>query len=148
MAPELLGKYLVRGNQKLKITETEAYLGPHDLAAHSRFGRTKRTEIMFGPAGRAYIYMIYGMYYCLNVVAGPDGAAVLIRGAGDISGPGRLCRSLGITTKLNGVDMTVAGPLYITEREDVGRQKIKITPRIGVDYAKEWKDKPLRFVLT
>jgi DNA-3-methyladenine glycosylase len=127
VARELLGKLLIRDGRAFRITETEAYLGPFDLAAHSRFGRTKRTEVMFGPAG--------------------SGSAVLIRGAGEITGPGRLCRQLDITRAQNGVDLTVPGQLYVADGKEIAPGKILVTPRIGVDYAKDWKDKPLRFVL-
>jgi DNA-3-methyladenine glycosylase len=147
VAKQLLGQYLVREGKKYKITETEAYLGPHDLAAHSRFGKTKRTEIMFGPAGFAYIYLVYGMYHCLNVVAGPEGAAVLVRSVEGINGPGRVCRELGITRELNGIDVTTPGPLFIAQGKKISPEKVIVGPRVGVDYAKEWKDLPLRFVL-
>ena len=109
VARELLGKWLVRrakGVERIgKIVEVEAYLGPHDLAAHSARGRTPRTETMFGPPGHAYVYMIYGMYFCMNVVTEPDGhaAAVLLRALEPVQqltpktqGPGLLCRAMGI----------------------------------------------------
>lgn len=147
VARELLGQYLVSGDRKLKITETEAYLGPYDLGSHSRFGKTEHNAVMFGPAGHAYIYLVYGMYHCLNIVTKDDGAAVLIRSAGDISGPGRLCRDLNITRELNGLDMTEFGPLYVSESEGSDPGEIEVTARIGIGYAKDWKDKPLRFVL-
>ncbi|MBX4190313.1 DNA-3-methyladenine glycosylase, partial [Candidatus Parcubacteria bacterium] len=102
VARELLGKYLVRriGNKVIaaKITETEAYCGPNDKACHASKGRTSRTEVMFGKAGHAYVYLIYGMYHCLNIVTEKENypAAVLIRGIGSINGPGKLCRELKI----------------------------------------------------
>jgi Methylpurine-DNA glycosylase (MPG) len=108
VARELLGKVLMRrvdGNQQaLEITETEAYLGPYDLASHSARGRTPRTEVMFGPLGRLYIYLVYGLHLMLNVVTGPrgSGSAVLIRAAGNAQGPGVLGRELSLTTDLNG----------------------------------------------
>lgn len=145
VARGLLGKRLISGRHILEITETEAYLGPFDLAAHSRFGPTKRNEVLFGPAGRAYVYLVYGMYHCLNVTTGPEGSAVLIRAAGGIVGPGRLCRSLGITRELNGVDVTVPGLLYLTEGQTISPAEIMVTPRIGVNYAGKWRDKKLRF---
>ncbi len=143
---------------RVRIVETEAYVGPHDLASHASKGRTARTEVMFGPGGHAYVYFIYGMYEMLNVVVGKvgDAQAVLIRAAEpvsgwegegekmpDLSGPGRLTRALGITRVLNGVDLT--GDVMHFEKR-VGRVRIEATARIGVDYAKEWKDELLRFV--
>ncbi len=149
VARELIGKKLVRKNIEVIITETEAYLGSEDLAAHARFGKTNRTAVLFGPAGRAYIYMIYGMYYCLNIVTeGGVGSGVLIRGSDKISGPGRLCKYLNIDKSLNGQNVTAKGELFI---EDSGLiipdSKITVTPRIGINYAGEWKDKPLRYAL-
>ena len=108
VALALLGKTLVRRRGKrleaFGITETEAYIGPEDLACHAARGRTQRTEVMFGPAGRFYVYLVYGMHWMLNVVTGEVGhpAAVLIRGAGAIEGPGRLTKALAITGDLNG----------------------------------------------
>ena len=113
VARELLGKQLVHivaGAVKRvgRIVETEAYLGPHDLAAHSVRGRTKRTEPMFGPPGHAYVYLIYGIYYCMNVVTEPEGhaSAVLLRALepvrnleGKTKGPGLLCQAMGIDKK-------------------------------------------------
>src|SRR3989344_7227500 len=102
VARELLGKYLVRkiGSKivRAKITETEAYCGPRDLACHASRGMTPRTKVMFGPPGRAYIYLIYGMYHCLNIVTEKEGypAAVLIRGCELADGPGKTCRDLKI----------------------------------------------------
>lgn len=160
VARELLGKFLVRlsGKRKqiTKIVETEAYLGPFDLAAHSRFGNTARTAVMFGPPGRAYVYLIYGMYYCLNIVteAVGSGSAVLIRAVepvegvdGKTSGPGLLCRALGIDKSLNGADVTIAGPLYLEDAKELSPEKIVSAPRVGVDYSGLWKDKLLRFYI-
>lgn len=156
VAKELLGKNLVRkkGSKeyRYKITETEAYVGPDDKASHAYKGRTPRTDVMFGPPGTLYIYFVYGVYHMLNVVTGKDGypAAVLIRGTDQIEGPGRLTKKLGITKKENGV---LAHPqhskLWFEEGEEkVNPKKIKRTPRVGIAYAKEWKDKPYRFVLS
>lgn len=152
VARELLGKYLVRRADgellRARIVETEAYHGPKDKASHASRGRTPRTAVMFGPPGHAYVYLIYGMYHCLNIVTGPDTfpSAVLIRGVEGIIGPGKLCRELKINKDLNEVDITTSKELWI---EDGGPEtgKIKRTPRIGIDYAKEYKDKPWRFVL-
>jgi DNA-3-methyladenine glycosylase len=157
VARELLGKYLVRrsaerGNDEhaILITETEAYVGAHDLACHGRFGLTERTRVMFGPAGYWYVYFIYGMYWMLNIVTGTEGApeAVLFRAAGDSTGPGKLCRELSIDKRLYAAAAVPASGLWIEDRGfRVRAGAIQRTPRIGVDYAGKWKDKPLRFVL-
>jgi len=105
VARDLLGKALLRRigpKQALMITETEAYLGPHDLACHSARGRTARTEVMFGRPGTLYIYLVYGLHWMLNVVTAPHGSAVLLRSAGGMNGPGRLGAALAITGALNG----------------------------------------------
>jgi DNA-3-methyladenine glycosylase len=156
VARNLLGKYLVRrlpgGVRAGRLVEVEAYVGPHDLACHASKGRTKRTEVMFGSAGRAYVYLIYGMYHCLNVVTErPDfPAAVLIRAVEDetglIDGPGRVCRAYGIDLTLNYHDLTTGGNLWLEDRgERIASSRIGTYPRIGVDYANEWAKKPLRF---
>jgi len=119
VARDLLGKYLVhvsRGVERVgRIVEVEAYLGPHDLAAHSARGLTERTRIMFGPPGHAYVYMIYGMYFCMNVVTEREGhaSAVLLRAVEPVAnigqrtqGPGLLCRAMRIDKRLNGHDLT------------------------------------------
>ncbi len=151
VAKELLGKFLIRkiGKSKIlaQITETEAYVGPHDLASHSRFGKTPRNAVMFGPAGHAYIYLVYGLYHCLNIVTEKEGfgAAVLIRATNLAKGPGLVCRVLQIDKNLYGVDLTKSGALYIVDGPKP--QKILVSKRVGIDYAKDWKDKPLRFML-
>ena len=155
LARALIGKILVHrveGKQlRGRIVETEAYLGPSDLASHSSKGRTKRTEIMFGRAGHAYVYFIYGMYEMFNIVAGKTGQAhaVLVRAAepldgwqADLSGPGKLATRFGILRSDNGLDLT-ADKLFILDRGD--RPQIAVSPRIGIDYAGDWIDKPLRF---
>lgn len=157
VAQALLGKILVRRLRgkllRARLSETEAYLGPDDLASHASKGRTPRTEVLFGPPGRTYVYLIYGMYEMLNVVAGApgQGQAVLIRAAvplddwkADLSGPGRLTRAMEITRLQNALDVT--GPqLYFLDNP--GYQPIvQSTKRIGIDYALHWKDAPLRFV--
>ena len=148
VARELLGCVLVHGKKRLRLVETEAYMGPEDLASHAARGRrTARNEVMYGQAGHAYIYFIYGMYFCLNVVTESTGfpSAVLIR-AGDpgARGPGVLCRELGLTKAQNGLDLT--GPeLFIGEGSAC--EPIVETTRIGVDYAGEWALKPWRFYL-
>lgn len=156
VARELLGMYLVRRSGKkedaFKIIETEAYVGPHDLAAHSSRGRTKRTEVMFGPAGRFYVYFVYGVHWMLNIVTEREGypAAVLIRGVEGAIGPGRLTKRLDITGLLNGARSARESGLWIEDRGDRSAPRsIKKTPRIGVAYAGEiWANKKLRFLLS
>jgi DNA-3-methyladenine glycosylase len=138
-----------RALQTLMITETEAYLGPHDLASHSARGRTPRTEVMFGEPGTLYIYLVYGLHLMLNVVTGPPGlaAAVLIRSAGHTNGPGRVGRALSLNPALNGKPACPATGLWFEERPTQGH--IIATPRIGVDYAgPRWSRRKLRFVLS
>jgi DNA-3-methyladenine glycosylase len=159
VARSLLGKYLVRkngaGRMAGQIVEVEAYVGPHDLACHASKGRTLRTDVLFGPPGIAYVYLIYGMYHCLNVVTEEAGfpAAVLIRAAeiqGElIDGPGRLCRAFSIDRSLNRIDMTAGRQLWFEDRgTKIPKAMIGAYPRIGVDYAGEWATKPYRFRLT
>ena len=170
VAKQLLGKYLVRkhpeGDTVGRIVETEAYVGPQDLACHAAKGRTARTEVMFGPPGHAYVYFIYGFYNMLNLVTEKMNypAAVLIRAVEPVSGielmkqrremdrlrdlasgPGKLCLAFAIDRSLNGADLC-NGVLYV---EDCGEPapKFNATPRIGVDYAGKWKDKRYRFLI-
>ncbi len=152
VAPTLLGKILVHDDGKVRrqgrIVEVEAYCGPKDLASHARFGPTPRAAIMFGPPAVAYVYLIYGMHHCMNVVCETDGTAgaVLIRGLDleGASGPGRLCRTLGITREHNGTSL-VADEIWI-EDDGAPPPRIARTPRIGVDYAGAWAKKPYRFI--
>ncbi|HEV2949470.1 MAG TPA: DNA-3-methyladenine glycosylase [Gemmataceae bacterium] len=157
LAPDLLGKILVhrRGGRKFRarIVETEAYVGVHDLACHASKGRTRRTEIMFGPAGHAYVYLIYGIYPMFNIVASAldDAQAVLIRAAeplddwdADLSGPGKLTRACGITCAQNGADLT-GRELFLLD-DGASRPTIAVTKRVGVDYAQEWTHALLRFI--
>ena len=159
VAKELLGKWLVHkagGVERVgKIVEVEAYLGEHDLAAHSSKGRTERTKIMFGPPGHAYVYLIYGMHHCMNVVTERDGhaSAVLLRAiepvknlAGRTQGPGLLCRALGIDRRLNGHDL-LSDDFFIAEPNVAEKISIVKRPRIGVDYAKHWAKRLLRFYI-
>ncbi|MCP9448219.1 MAG: DNA-3-methyladenine glycosylase [Nitrospira sp.] len=158
VARGLIGKYLVRhrGREVLagKIVEVEAYVGTADKACHAAKGRTARTDVMFGPPGVAYVYLIYGMYHCLNVVTEREGfpAAVLIRAVevdGEIiDGPGRLCRAFDIDRSLNRLDLTAKQSLWFEDRGTcISRGRINRFPRIGVDYAGEWAHKPWRFRL-
>ncbi|MGQ0695185.1 MAG: DNA-3-methyladenine glycosylase [Nitrospiraceae bacterium] len=158
VARSLIGKYLVRQNGKGmtagKIIEVEAYIGPQDKACHASKGRTPRTDVLFGPPGISYVYLIYGMYHCLNVVTERAGfpAAVLIRAVeingALIDGPGRLCRALEIDRSLDRLDMTSGESLWFEDRgATIPRGKIGMFPRIGVDYAGEWAKKPWRFRL-
>lgn len=173
VARDLLGKELVRrtpeGVGAGIIVETEAYLGVRDPASHAFGGRrTRRTETLFGPAGRAYVYLIYGLYHCLNLTAGESeeaaecvliralepagGMELLRRRAGALpdrklaSGPGRLCRALGIGMELNGEDLG-GGRLFVREGRPVAGEEVAASPRIGIDYAGEAREWPLRFLL-
>lgn len=159
VAKELLGKYIVHvqnGVEKIgKIVEVEAYLGPHDLAAHSAKGLTPRTKAMFGPPGHAYVYLIYGMYYCVNVVTEKAGhaSAVLLRAVEPIKnidtrtqGPGLLCKAMGIDKKLYGHDLT-SDDFFIAETANTKQHIVIKRPRIGVDYAKHWAKRHLRFYI-
>jgi DNA-3-methyladenine glycosylase len=152
VARDLIGSILVRhtGRERfaLTVTETEAYLGPHDLACHAARGRTRRTEVMYGPPGTLYIYFTYGLHWMLNLVTGPEGypAAVLIRAAGNISGPARLTRALAISGALNGRRAQPDAGLWFESGKAEGR--IIATARIGVGYAgPRWSARKLRFLL-
>lgn len=158
VARSLVGKYVVRENGKGeiagKIIEVEAYVGCEDKACHASKGRTARTEVLFGPPGISYVYLIYGMYHMLNVVTERTEfpAAVLIRAIevdGElIDGPGKLCRELGIDRSLHRLDMTQGQTLWFEDRgARVSRKQVGTFPRIGVDYAAEWAQKPWRFRL-
>jgi DNA-3-methyladenine glycosylase len=142
------------GERVARIVETEAYRGPKDLACHARAGVTKRTRTLYGPPGHAYVFLIYGMYDCFNVVCFGDGKghAVLVRGveplsglARDVStaGPGRLTRALGITRSDDAHDLVSGGRIFIAARDR--RPRIAISARVGVAYAGEWADRPWRF---
>ncbi|MEK7500505.1 MAG: DNA-3-methyladenine glycosylase [Patescibacteria group bacterium] len=167
VAKNLLGKYLCRRLPSGKvidamITETEAYLGFNDKASHARKGRTKRTEVMFGPPGTIYVYLIYGMYHCLNLVTEKENypAAVLIRGVAGVNGPGKVCRHFQIDRSLN--NQKLGQGLWVEDRRnkksplrpDVYRDyegqvkiKYKKLKRVGVDYAGESKNRPWRFLI-
>lgn len=165
VARDLLGKVLTHGRAAGVIVETEAYLGGDDLASHSARGITPRTKVIFGPPGRAYVYFIYGMYECLNLVAEPEGKAgcVLIRALDPIcglaamfrrrpaarkvedlaSGPGKLTLAMNITRAHNGRDVT-RGSLVVRGWKDSPPIDIEVTPRIGISKCADW---PLRFVI-
>jgi DNA-3-methyladenine glycosylase len=153
VAPDLPGKNLVvclpdKSFGRFKITDVEAYRGSEDKACHACKGRTSRTEIMFHEGGKLYIYLIYGMYWMLNIVTGDTNMpqAVLIRGVDNYSGPGRLTKFLGIDKSFYGEDLVTSERIWI---EDPGiTHKIKIGPRIGIDYAGEfWKTRPWRYYI-
>jgi DNA-3-methyladenine glycosylase len=155
VARELLGKFLVHGDRVGRIVETEAYLGSHDLAAHSARGLTKRNAPMFGPPGFAYVYMIYGIYFCMNVVTEREGhaSAVLLRAlepvsnlTGKTSGPGLLCNAMGIDRRLNGHDLLSDDFFVATPVSEEGIRVVK-RPRIGVEYARHWAKRHLRFYI-
>jgi DNA-3-methyladenine glycosylase len=159
VARELLGKLLVYESHGVKrvgkIVEVEAYLGPHDLAAHSAKGRTERTKVMFGPPGHAYVYLIYGMYHCMNVVTEREGhaSAILLRAIepvenveGRTCGPGLLCRAMNIDRKLNAHNL-LSDDLFIAAPDETKPFTIIKRPRIGVDYAKHWAKRHLRFYI-
>ena len=159
VARDLLGRYLVHrvsGIDRIgMIVETEAYLGPHDQAAHSRHGPTRRNAPMFGPIGHAYVYMIYGMHECMNVVTEREGkgAAVLIRALepvqncdGPTNGPALLAKTMGITRALSGQDLA-SDDFHLTRGIGSSRLPVVATRRVGVDYAGHWAARRLRFYL-
>ena len=159
VAHELLGKYLVHfsaGVERVgRIVEVEAYLGPHDLAAHSARGLTERTRVMFGPPGHAYVYMIYGMHFCMNVVTQREGlaSAVLLRALepvrhveGRTQGPALLCKAMGIDRRHNGQDL-LSAEIYLANAPRIAPTAIAMRPRIGVEYAGQWARRLLRFYI-
>jgi len=157
-AKKLLGKFLVRriGRRKISgtITEVEAYIGPKDKASHASRGRTKRTEVMFGESGHWYVYLIYGMHYCLNIVTEKKNypAAILIRGVKtktkEIRGPGRVCKYFWINKSFNAAAADRKIGLWIENSGvKIKNRDIQRGKRIGVDYAGKWKNKLWRFYL-
>jgi DNA-3-methyladenine glycosylase len=159
VAKELLGKLLVHASgdaQRVgRIVEVEAYLGPHDLAAHSSKGLTARTRVMFGPPGHAYVYMVYGMHFCMNVVTQREGhaSAVLLRALepvknlhGRTQGPALLCRAMAIDKRLNGHDL-LSDDLYVAAPPRPEPVRIVDARRVGVDYAGHWARRRLRFYI-
>lgn len=152
VAPELLGKTLVRvynNGEKVKytITEVEAYSAPHDLSCHASKGKTARTEVMFREGGLVYVYLIYGIYWMLNIVTGvrDEASAVLIRGVHNVSGPGRVGKALQLDKTFYGEDLYLSDRIWI---EDSSLSPVyKTLPRVGIDYAGEpWISKPWRFM--
>lgn len=160
LAQLLLGKTLVvdklgQPRRMGRIVETEAYLGPHDLAAHSSKGLTPRTQVMFGEPGHVYVYLIYGMHHCMNVVGGPvgSGSGVLLRGLEPIEGielpsqgPGRLCKALGVDRSDYGQDLC-ADTIFLLDTPLRQDEVIASSERIGVHYAGDWAQVPLRFYI-
>ncbi|MCF7837491.1 MAG: DNA-3-methyladenine glycosylase [Candidatus Marinimicrobia bacterium] len=160
VAEDLLGRLLVYARDGVRrvgrIVETEAYLGAPDRASHSARGPTPRNQVMFGPPGYAYVYLVYGMHHCLNVVteAPGRGAAVLLRAlepihgleAARMQGPALLCRALGIDRSDNGRDL-VSADFFVAAWGAAPREPVVRRPRIGVDYAGAWARRLLRFYL-
>ena len=151
VAPDLIGKNLVINNYDgscsvYALTEVEAYRGTEDKACHASKGKTSRTSVMFGRGGHLYVYLIYGMYWMLNIVTGPVGEpqAVLIRGIGDICGPGKITKKLGIDRSFYGEDLVSSERIWL---EDTGiKPGFKTGPRIGIEYAGDyWKSVPWRY---
>ena len=172
MARDLLGKQLVRilNGQRLSgiIVEAEAYIGEADRACHASRGRTPRTEVMYGPPGHAYVYFIYGMHHCFNVVTEEEGfpAAVLIRALEPLeglewmrrhrpgrpddqltNGPGKLCAALAIDRTLNGVDLCTSRVFFIEEGRTVADEGIATSPRIGIRSDEVARSRPWRFYI-
>lgn len=151
IAPEMLGKVLAirspEGNVgRYIITDLEAYRGMEDKGCHASKGRTPRTDIMFHPGGSLYVYLIYGMYWMLNVVTGPENEpqAILIRGIGNCTGPGRVTRMLGIDGSFNREDITESDRIWFENADPVTEFRTGV--RIGIDYAGEfWKTRPWRY---
>jgi DNA-3-methyladenine glycosylase len=141
VAKDLIGKHLVYHHVNGIITETEAYGGGDDPASHAYLGLTPRNQVMYGPPGRVYVYFVYGMYYCLNIVTEEKGtpSAVLIRaikiGDAHINGPGKICAHLGITKKEYGIDLLTHPDVYIAQGKELN--PITATPRIGIKKATE-----------
>ena len=153
VAQKLLGKTIVRVREdgsvsNYRIIETEAYCGQEDLACHASKGRTKRTEIMYSEGGFIYVYLIYGMYWMLNIVTGPanNPQAVLIRGVDRITGSGKVGRELAIDKSFYGENLNLSERIWLEDPPEVTR--IETAARVGVEYAGEvWSKKPWRFIL-
>ena len=154
VAEELLGKYLVRNSngeeRDFQITAVEAYLDEKDQASQARFGKTKRNKIMFEKGGSFYVYLIYGIHQMLNITTDESGkpGAILIRSVSDIQGPGRVAKALNVNKKLHEKEAAPHTGLWFEDwSTHIPKENIQKTPRIGIDYAGEWKEKPYRFVL-
>lgn len=176
VSKQLLGKRVVRNYNGITLTavivETEAYIGAIDAATHAYRGMTERNKVMWEDGGVLYVYQIYGLYFCMNVITEPKGvpAGVLIRAVEPLnniqtmaelrkleitnkniysltSGPGRVCQALGITKAHNGIDLVTDENITITEYLDIDQSQIAITPRINIDYAPEAVDYPWRFFI-
>jgi DNA-3-methyladenine glycosylase len=172
VARELVGKHLVRrldgSDVVCRIVETEAYMGPEDKASHAyRNRQSQRTRVFYQRGGYLYIYMIYGMYYCCNIITATEDRpeAVLLRAVEPLTGieaiekrrsarrqvdltngPGKLCQALDIDNRLYGYDVTTGQDIWL---EDSGQQfPISASPRVNIDYAAEYRDKPWRFYIT
>ncbi|OFX88392.1 MAG: 3-methyladenine DNA glycosylase [Bacteroidetes bacterium GWF2_33_16] len=156
VAPEILGNYLVRKFDdgfiyKFLITEVEAYRGEEDLACHASKGKTARTEIMYHEGGHLYVYLIYGMYWMLNIVTGTinNPQAILIRGIQHFDGPGKLTKHLKIDKSFYGENLISSDRIWIEPNINTLNVKYTTSPRVGIDYAGEiWKNKPWRYILT
>ena len=147
VARDLVGKVLVCNGQRLRISETEAYCGEDDTACHAHKGRTKRTEVMYGKAGHAYVYLCYGMHWLLNIVTGEENQpeAVLIRACLDADGPGKLTKRLGITGILNRESLT-GDTLWI--EDDGFTCSVLTAKRVGIGYASQAdQDRLWRFIM-
>lgn len=163
LARDLIGRTLARGLPdgrvlRGRLVEVEAYVGMDDKACHAHRGKTARNATMFGPPGHAYVYLVYGMYHMLNLVCAEEGnpQAVLVRALEPVEpsllgtpwrGPGVLCRELSIDRSLDGLDLCSGRGIWLEPRTSTDLSEIVATPRIGIDYAEEWKDAPLRFCL-
>lgn len=154
-APQLLGADIVMLNDtvltRFNIVEVEAYRGEEDMACHASKGRTSRTEIMYHIGGQIYVYLIYGMYWMLNIVTGEkdNPQAILIRGIKNCNGPGRVGKLLGIDKSYYGIDLTCSTKIWIEKHSEIPGKSILRKPRVGIDYAgEEWKNKNWRYILT
>jgi len=151
IAPELLGKYLVRrfdsGDiHRFRITDVEVYLGEEDKACHASKGRTPRTELLYHKGGVIYVYFIYGIHWLLNIVTGNENEpqGIMIRGVEGIDGPGRVGKYLQLDKSFYGESIS-GDRLWIEDSDE--KPAYKTGPRIGIDYAGEWKDMPWRFLI-